>query len=260
MPDAVLAGRRIVVTRPREYASGLTEQLERLGADALVMPLIQVEPMREADAKVLDAVLSDVAAYDWIVFTSANGVAAVQEHLSGKLAGAKIAVVGPATAAAVRALGVEPSFVPANFAAAEILEGLGELEGRRVLLPQADIADPWLAEQIRAAGSSVDAVVAYRTVAVDPSAVEAAELEAGVDAIVLASGSAARSLAALAAKFPRVTKALQQTLLVAIGPKTAEAAREVALPVGLVADEASAEGIIQALTSHFAENPGEQSE
>jgi uroporphyrinogen-III synthase len=256
VPDAVLAGRRIVVTRPREYASGLAERLERLGADALVMPLIQVEPMREADAKVLDAVLSDVAAYDWIVFTSAHGVAAVQEHLSGKLAGVKVAVVGPATAAAVRALGVEPSFVPANFAAAEILEGLGELEGRRVLLPQADIADPWLAEQIRAAGASVDAVVAYRTVAVDPSVVEAKELEAGVDAIVLASGSAARSLAALAAKFPRVTKALQRTLVVAIGPKTAEAAREVALPVGLVADDASVEGIIEALTSHFARDQG----
>jgi uroporphyrinogen-III synthase len=254
VPDAVLAGRRIVVTRPREYGSGLTSELERLGATPLVMPLIQIEPMRDADAKVLDAVLSDVAAYDWIVFTSANGVAAVQEHLSGRLAGVKIAVVGPATAAAVRALGLEPAFVPANFAAAEIVDGLGDLEGRRVLLPQADIADPWLADQIRAAGASVDAVVAYRTVEVDPSAVEAAELESGVDAVVLASGSSARSLAALAAKFPGVAKELQQTLVVAIGPKTAEAAREVALPVGLVAEEASAEGIIQALTSHFGED------
>jgi uroporphyrinogen-III synthase len=254
VPDSALAGRRIVVTRPREYGSGLTAELERLGATPLVMPLIRIQPMREADAKVLDAVLSDVTAYDWIVFTSANGVAAVQEHLSGKLAGVKIAVVGPATAAAVRALGLEPAFVPVNFAAAEIVEGLGELESRRVLLPQADIADPWLADQIRAAGASVDAVVAYRTVAVDPSAIEAAELESGVDAVVLASGSSARSLAALAAKFPRVARALQETLLVAIGPKTAQAAREVALPVGLVAEEASAEGIIQALTSHFGED------
>jgi uroporphyrinogen-III synthase len=252
--DTPLAGRRIVVTRPREYASGLAGELEQLGATALVMPLLQIEPMRDADAAVLDSVLQDVAAYDWIVFTSANGVAAVQEHLSGRLAGVKIAVVGPATAAAVRALGLEPSFVPANFAASEIVEGLGDLAGRRVLLPQADIADPWLADQIRAAGATVDAVVAYRTVAVDPSAVEAAELEQGVDAVVLASGSAARSLAALAAKFPGVTKSLQQSLVVAIGPKTAEAAREVALPVGVVADEASAEGIIQALTSHFGEN------
>ena len=144
--------------------------------------------------------------------------------------------------------------MPDNYAAAEIVEGLGKLDGQRVLLPQADIADPWLADQIRAEGASVDAVVAYRTVEIDPSAVEAAELEEGVDAIVVASGSAARSLAALQAKFPGVARVLQQTLLVAIGPKTADAAREVALPVGLVADEASSEGIIRALTTHFGEN------
>ena len=254
MPEGALAGRRIVVTRPREYVPSLAEGLERLDATVLTMPLLEIEPMGEDDAAVLDDLLADVAAYDWIVFTSANGVAAVREHLAGKLAGVKIAVVGPATAAAVRALGVEPAFVPDNYAAAEIVEGLGKLDGQRVLLPQADIADPWLADQIRAAGASVDAVVAYRTVEIDPSAVEAAELEEGVDAIVVASGSAARSLAALQAKFPGVARVLQQTLLVAIGPKTADAAREVALPVGLVADEASSEGIIRALTTHFGEN------
>jgi uroporphyrinogen-III synthase len=252
--DLPLEGRRIVVTRPRENAAVMATELELLGATALVMPLLQIEPMRDSDAATLESALSDVAAYDWIVFTSANGVAAVQEHLAGRLAGARIAAVGPATAAAVRAVGVEPAFVPVNYAAAEIVDGLGELEGRRVLLPQADIADPWLADRIRAAGAEVDAVVAYRTVGVDPSVVEAAELEEGVDAVVLASGSAARSLAALAAKFPGVARSLQQTLLVAIGPKTAEAAREVALPVRLVAEEASSEGIIQALTSHFGDN------
>jgi uroporphyrinogen-III synthase len=249
--DAPLAGRRIVVTRPREHAAALAGELESLGAAAVVLPLLQIEPMRDADAEVLESVLGDVGAYDWIVFTSANGVAAVQEHLAGRLAGAKVAAVGPATAAAVRSLGVEPAFVPANFAAGEIVAGMGELEGLRVLLPQADIADPWLGDQIRAAGATVDSVVAYRTVAVDPSAIEAAELEEGVDAVVLASGSAARSLAALAAKFPGVTKALEDTLVVAIGPKTADAAREVALPVGLVADEATSDGIIEALATHF---------
>jgi uroporphyrinogen-III synthase len=253
VPDLPLAARRIVVTRPREHAAALANELELLGATALVMPLLQIEPMRDEDAAALESALDDVQGYDWIVFTSANGVAAVQEHLAGKIDGAKIAAVGPATAAAVRALGLEPAFVPVNYAAAEIVGGLGDLDGRRVLLPQADIADPWLADRIRAAGAAVEAVVAYRTVAVDASAIEAAELEQGVDAIVLASGSAARSLAALAAKFPGVSRAIQQTTLVAIGPKTAEAAREVALPVGLVADEASSDGIIQALTSHFAE-------
>jgi uroporphyrinogen-III synthase len=251
-----LAGRRIVVTRPREHAASLVGDLIELGATAVVMPLIQIEPMSDAEAAELEDVLAHVDAYDWIVFTSANGVAAVQEHLSGRLAGGRIAAVGPATAAAVRALGIEPAFVPAKYVAHEIAEGLGNVKGRRVLLPQADIADPWLAERLREAGAIVDGVVAYRTVALDPSVVEAAELVAGVDAVVLASGSAARSLAALAAKFPRVAKSLRQTLIVAIGSKTAKAASEVALPVGLVADVASSQGIIQALTSYFGEAPG----
>jgi uroporphyrinogen-III synthase len=249
-----LEGRRIVVTRPREYARVLAGELESLGATVLVMPLLQIEPMRAADADVLEGVLQDVSRYDWIVFTSANGVAAVQEHLAGKLAGASLAAVGPATAAAVKRLGVEPAFVPERFAADEIADGLGDLEGSRVLLPQADIAEPWLAERLRAKGAIVDAVVAYRTVAVDPSAVEAAELEHGADAVTLASASGARSLAALAAKYPGVAKALERGLLVAIGPKTAEAAREVGLTVGLVADEATAEGVVRALVAHFGEN------
>ena len=254
MPERPLEGRRIVVTRPREYAAALAGELEQLGATVIVMPLLQIESMKDEDADVLDTVLRDVSSYDWIVFTSANGVAAVREHLAGRLAGAKIAVVGPATTAAVRTLGVEPSFVPKNFAASEIADGLGKLEGSRVLLPQADIAEPWLAEQLRARGATVDAVVAYRTVAVDPSAVEAAELERGADAVTLASGSGARSLAALAAKFPLAAKALDRTLLVAIGPKTADAAREVGLDIGLVADEASVSGIVGALVAHFGEN------
>jgi uroporphyrinogen-III synthase len=251
-----LAGRRIVVTRPREYAAGLVAELERLGAEVVVMPLLQIEPMRDADAVTLESALVDVARYDWIVFTSANGVAAVQEHLAGKLVGAKIAAVGPATAAAVRTLGVEPAFVPERYAAGEIADGLGSLHGQRVLLPQADIAEPWLQAQLTARGASVEAVVAYRTVAVDPSAVEAAELVQGVDAVTLASGSGARNLAALAAKFPLVAKSLDKTCIVAIGPKTAEAAREVGLTVGLVADEASAEGIVRALVAHFGEKAG----
>jgi uroporphyrinogen-III synthase len=249
--DTPLAGKRIVVTRPREYATGLAGELERLGATVLVMPLLQIEPMRDKDSDRLDEVLENVSAYDWVVFTSANAVAAVQEHLAGKLEGVKIAAVGPATAAAVRTLGVEPAFVPERYASSQIADGLGPVEGQRILLPQADIAEPWLGAQLTARGAAVEAVVAYRTVAVDPSVVEAAELERGADAVTLASGSGARSLAALAAKFPLVAKALDKTCLVAIGPKTAEAAREVGLNVGLVADEASAEGIVRVLVAHF---------
>jgi uroporphyrinogen III methyltransferase/synthase len=231
--DGTLAGRRIVVTRPREQAAPLAAALLELGATVTVLPLIEVQP--------LDDVPVDAArAYDWVVFTSANAVAAV-----GAPSGARVATVGPVTADAVRALGVEPSFVPARFAAREIAAGLEPLAGSRVLLPQADIADPELAEELRRRGATVDAVAAYRTVDVEHTTGELADARAA-DAVVLASGSAARSLARQGGA--------GAALVVCIGPNTADAARAAGLEVGLVAPEATSEGIIDALTSHFGEN------
>ncbi len=232
-----------MITRPRKQAAGLAEALERLGATVSVVPLIEIEPVA------LDS--ASVEAYDWIVFTSASGVRAVRDQLvDGLPDGVRIAAVGPATADACRGFGAEPSFVPDVYAAEEIAAGLGLLDGRRVLLPQADIASPRLAEELRTQGAIVDAVIAYYAVAVEPSPAEVAQLEGGIDAILLASGSAARSLARLSKSVPQVGAAL----LVCIGPKTADVARKVGLEVGLVAHEATSEGIIHALTSHFGEN------
>ncbi len=241
MAERPLEGRRIVVTRPPSQSDVLAGELGRLGATTLVVPLVGIEPPE--DKTVLVAALADLDRYDWLVFTSANGVAAVGK-LAANLGDAKVAVVGPGTAAAVRTLGVEPSFVPERFAAEDIVAGLEPLGGARILLPQADIADPGLAEELRKRGAVVDAIPAYRTVEVARTASELAELRAA-DAVVLASGSAARSLASRGGA--------GGALVVCIGPKTADAARDVGLPVGLVAPEATSEGIIQTLMAHFQE-------
>lgn len=240
-----LAGTRIVVTRPE--SKPLAEALELLGADVSIVPLIEIRPVE--DPRALDAAVEDLSSYDWVVFTSINGVAAVGERLSGMGGGGRVAAVGPVTADAVRALGVEPSFV-AQRASEDIASGLGPLEGVRVLLPQADIADPRLADELRESGAAVDTVVAYRTVEVEPSLWGVLPLRIA-DAIVLASGSAVRSLASIAGSLEGLG---ESTLLVCIGPKTAAAAREVGLPVGLVADETTADGIIRALVTHFGES------
>lgn len=218
------------------------QALEAQGAEALVLPLIEIEPMDEEDAETLDSLLRELPSYDWIVFTSANGVAAVGERL-GPLGEVKVAVVGPATAEAVRALGVEPAFLPQRFAAEEIAPGLGPVEGSRVLLPQADIAEPQLADQLRARGATVDAFAAYRTIEIQPSVAGLSTIKRA-DVIVLASASAARSLA-------RIEGIDDGSLIVCIGPRTAEAAREAGLSVGLVAEKATADGIIQALLAHY---------
>jgi uroporphyrinogen-III synthase len=155
-----------------------------------------------------------------------------------------VAVVGSATATAARAAGLEPAFVPERFAAEEIAAGLEPVKGLRILLPQADLADPGLAEELRRRGAEVNAVVAYRTVEVEQTPEALAELR-GADVVVLASGSAVRSLAAQGGP--------GGAAVVCIGPRTAAVAREVGFSVGVVADEASADGLVRALLAHFGE-------
>ncbi len=241
MAEQPLAGRRIAVTRPEAQAKPLADALEERGATPVVLPLVRIEPAE--DTTTLAAALADVESYDWLVLTSQSSVAAISA-LAPTLAGTRVAAIGPATADAVRDLGVEPAFVPSRYAADAIVAELEPLDGVRVLLPQADLADPGLADALRGRGASVDAITAYRTVDVVRSTAELAALRAA-DAVVLASGSAARSLAAQGGA--------GDALVVCIGPQTADAARAAGLHVGLVAREATSEGIIQALVSHFQE-------
>lgn len=227
------------MTRPRGTGARLAAELERLGAEVVEVPLVALEPASTAE---LDDAWPDDA--DWVVVTSANAVRAVGDRLA-RIADARFAAVGPVTADALRELGIEPAFVPDRFAAEAIAAGLGGVEGLRILLPQADLASPELADELRARGARVAVVVAYRTVAVVPDAEELAELRSA-DAILLASGSAARSLAALALP-------LERTALVCIGPSTAREAEAAGLSVRCVADEATGEGMIRALVSIFGE-------
>jgi uroporphyrinogen-III synthase len=234
------------VTRPREHAGPLATGLERLGADVSVVPLIEVAPLDDVGEL---RRLVEHGDHDWIVFTSTNAVGAVGSVVTRVRA--RVAAVGPATASAVRALGVEPAFVPDRFASAEIADGLEPLAGAHVLLPQSEIAERSFADGLRARGATVDVVDAYRTLEREPTAPELVEL-GRADAILLASGSAARSLASLAPSEPG-EPGEPGALVVCIGPQTAAVAQEVGLEVGIVAREATAEGMIQALVSHFQE-------
>jgi uroporphyrinogen-III synthase len=137
--------------------------------------------------------------------------------------------VGPVTAQAIRDLGVEPAYIAAR-SSDDIAGGLGELDGTRVLLPQADIASPALADELRERGATVDAMIAYRTVQVEPALWGMLPLRLA-HAVILASGSAARSLAAAGGA--------GDAACLVHRPKTASVAREVGLRVGLVADEAT---------------------
>lgn len=237
MSPRPLHGRRIVITRPEEDAERLAGRLEALGAVPVLAPAIDIE---FTDPPELEAAVAAVAQYDWVVFTSRNGVEAVFRKVD-QLRGPKVAAIGPATAAQLRSRGVEPDLVPEEFVAEAVVEALGEVRGQRILLPRADIAREALPDGLRAKGAQVDVVVAYRTASRPPVDLDLAE----VDAITFTSSSTVRGFLEGASVPPAVK-------VICIGPITARTARELGLTVHAVADHYTEDGLVEALLAAFA--------
>jgi uroporphyrinogen III methyltransferase / synthase len=245
-----LFGRRVLVTRAREQASELSERLEALGAEPVELPLIRIEPIDDAPGLAPDGL------YDWVLFASANAVVYFWRILeqSGQdwraLGGARIGAVGPATARALIEHHLRPDFVPAEFEAAQLLAQFPEpLAGRRILLPRAEEAPPALPEGLRAAGANIHVLPVYRNVMDSAGAPEILrELEAGtLDAVTFTSASSVRHFHQL---FPGAD--LSGTVVACIGPSTEAAARELSLPVAVVASTHTMTGLVEALVALFS--------
>ncbi len=253
--DESLAGRRIVVTRPAgPGAEALAVPLEALGAQVVRFPTVElVDP---PDRGPLLAAADDLAGFDWLLLTSPSAVerfATALEEVGGGLAQVRIACVGPTTAARVEErLGRTPDLVPAEgFSGTVLAEHLAAsgLAGRRILHPRASAAPPTLRDALTAAGAEVVAPVAYVTAAPEvDSGPLVARLETGdVDAVTFASGSAAEHLAGLLGE--RAGELLGGTAVACLGPVTARVARGLGLRVDLVAGEATARGLVEALVA-----------
>lgn len=256
-----LFGRVIGVTRPSAQAHGMASALRRVGAEPLLVPAIEVVPP-EQPARLAEAV-RQAADYDWVVFTSTNGVDAYFAELSRqdgdlrRLGGVRVAAIGPATADALRTRGLRPDVVPDEFrgeaVAAAMLDADGDaMRGQRVLLPRAAVARDALPDALRAAGAQVTVVAAYQTVGVAHRQVDTlreALQAARLSALTFTSPSTVQhTLAAL----DDDRDLLGRTCIAAIGPITAEAARDAGLAVAVVADDYTSDGLISALSSHFA--------
>ena len=255
--NAPLFGKRVLVTRTRAQASALRDMLARRGAQPIELPTIRIEP--PDDYAELDAALADIAAYDWAVFTSANGVDAVFGRLEAlgldarALHGVKVGAIGPATAAALRGRGIAADFVPRSFVAESVVEGMRayDLTGRRALLPRADIARAALSEGLAALGMRVDDVTAYRTGTPPDSAGRArAVLDEGIDIATFTSSSTVRNLCAL---LDGNIEALQDVTIACIGPITAQAAVDLGLKIDIMASEYTIAGLVRAIESHFGQ-------
>lgn len=236
-----LAGRTVLVTRPREEADELLRRLRDLGAEAVPAPAIRLEPGEEGR---LGAAIRGVeeGAFAWVAFTSATGVRAWFE-LAGRLGlgtpRARIAAVGTGTAEALRSRGVDPDLVPERFTTAALGEAFPPGTGR-VLLPRADLASHELEESLTAKGWTPLRVDAYRIVPDDRLAAAVAELLADhtVDAVTFTSASAVEAFGAATQTRPPA---------VCIGPVTAEAARDAGFEVAAEADPYTIEGLVGAV-------------
>jgi uroporphyrinogen III methyltransferase/synthase len=238
--------KRILITRPRAQADGFAEKLRAADFEPTFFPVIEIQPIENNVA--LERALSKLGCYDWLVFTSVNAVEVVLPQLPiGSLP--QIAAIGPKTAEALKTRGITPDFVPEEYVAESILPGLGDLRGKWVLLPRAEIARKALPEAIFESGGIPHEISVYKTLPVAPSADGLAALRAGVDIVTLTSPSTVHNLVAIAREHDLDPLALPgNPLFACIGPITEQAAREEGLTNLVTAKEYTTEGLIEAIS------------
>ncbi|MDQ2785161.1 MAG: uroporphyrinogen-III synthase [Chloroflexota bacterium] len=251
-----LRGLQIVVTRPEGQAATLIARLEMLGATVLHAPTIRIGDPPSFTA--LDAALRHLPSYDWIVWTSANGVARTFARLEalgldpGLVRSCHLAVIGDATARALASFGHKADLVPPQAVAESLRDTLiaaGVGAGSRLLVPQPVTSRDLLATGLRAAGAVVDVAPAYQTeLNADAAANLRQWLAAGrIDCALVTSPSTVRGLLAL---LNGDLEALRRIPLACIGPVTADAVRTLGIEPALVATEHTNDGLIAALMNH----------
>ena len=247
-----LAGRRVLVTRPRDQAAALAQALAARGARAVLFPTIEVQPV--ADLSLLDRALDHLTTYHWIAFPSPNAVEVVfdrllarQRRLPQRL---RVAAVGPGTAQAIEARGARVDFVPSQFIGEQLGRELTPVAGLRVLLPRAARGREAMAIALTRRGAHVEEVVVYDTLpaSVDPQ--DLVELERGVDVATFTSPSTVENFFALLGT--RAIAVLGHASVACIGPVTASAARAMGLTVHLEPAEHSIPGLVAALDAEDA--------
>jgi uroporphyrinogen III methyltransferase / synthase len=250
-----LFGQRIVVTRTREQASQLADQLTELGAEVLEIPTIRTEPPTEKSG-LMDALLS-LGEYDWIVFTSPNGVAAFFEYFFKgfedirALGNLRLAAVGPATAAKLKELHLRVDAMPEEYLAAKITDAISSfetIENLRILLMRAEVANSELPRHLEEHGAIVDDVACYRTVPETEDLTGNVErlMESGADWITFTSSSTVENFHARF-NLPKLKKQFPQVRLASIGPETSKTLHALGVPPDLEAREHNIPGLVSVL-------------
>jgi uroporphyrinogen III methyltransferase/synthase len=245
-----LFGTRIVVTRAKGQADALAGRLRSLGAGVVEIPTIEIQPA--ADYAPLDRAIAELAGYDWLIFTSVNGVRFFVERLDRSAVDlralrAKICAIGPATRAAVEALHLKVDLMGKEYVAEGLLEAFAahDLAGARVLLPRAAVARDLVPVELAKRGARVDVVEAYRTVVPEGAAALARATFAAPrkpDWITFTSSSTVRNFVDMAG-----AETLRGVRAVSIGPVTTRTARSLGIEVAAEARVYTIEGLVEAI-------------
>ena len=255
-----LFGKRIIVTRAREQASGFLSALSEMGAECLEFPTIKVIPPESWEG--LDRGIGNTETYHWLIFTSVNGVKYFFDRLETlnrdvrDLKGVKIAAIGPATAEAVKSKGLRIDLIPEEYRAESVVEAFRKegIQGKRVLLPRALEAREVLPQELEKLGAVVDVVEAYRTVKPeeDREAVMALLRQGDIHMVTFTSSSTVSNFMDMFQGVP-VLEWMEKTAVACIGPVTAKRAEDQGLKVSLVAPEYTIPSFTRAIVDFFSQ-------
>jgi uroporphyrinogen III methyltransferase/synthase len=253
-----LFGTRILVTRPRAQAAEFSDLIATFGGEAVECPTIEIVPPE--DWGPLDRALDRLVTYNWLIFTSVNGVAPFMTRLleTGRdvraLAGLTIACIGPRTAEALAAYGLRADLIPEQFQAEGLLDALTDrqMRGARVLIPRALVAREILPDRLRVQGAEVDVVPVYRTerptVAID-RLIERLRTRT-IDVLSFTSSSTVRNFAELFSRQEDLQRLVGDATVACIGPITAATVREVGLRVHVTAAQNTIPSLAEAIVQH----------
>lgn len=254
-----LLGKRIVVTRARHQASDLVRRLADLGAECLEYPTIEISP--PDDWQPLDAAIAKLSDYDWIVFTSVNGVQFFFDRLfeNGRdvraLHQLHTAAIGPATAERLRAFGLKSDIVPETYRAESVIAAFQseDIAEKRILLPRAMEARPILPVELAKMGAHVDEITAYQTRLDEEKAGELVDAlkERSVEMVTFTSSSTVKNFKALLPKEADFGELMRGVTVASIGPITSDTAAELGFTVDITAESFTIPGLVDAIVDYF---------
>ena len=254
-----LFGKRIVLTRAREQAREFSQLLAAYGAEPIEVPTIQIVP--PASWQAIDGAVTRLNTYQWLIFTSVNGVRPFIDRLraAGKdaraLANLRLCAIGPRTAQELETYGLTPDIIPTEFQAEGVIAALADVgvRGSRILIPRAEVAREILPEQLRELGATVDVIPVYRTIspAVDVASLTQQFHDGRVAVVTFTSSSTVRNFVEVFGGRNAVKSLLEEVVVACIGPITARTAEEYGLTVTVMPAENTVPALAETIVKYF---------